>query len=407
MRSAPKWRAFLPTGRQIRFALTQALARTVPALARRWNLHLQEGAWDAAMQESMQRWDLRADRPLPDSAVADIKRHFVLEMQQCGGDPHADPRTVIELRRFGPSLVFGHSGQAVERASGLSITQVDRNKARPARLGRTEIVGTCLNLLDVRPGKQQYYFFYIKQFEYRWKAAGAAAALGTPVTALLSPTKKANELAFRAMLGRRFPTLIQRIVEPDEAIACDSLLQVRFERGCRHRGISGEAAVQEAVEVFREAFDVTPPARPGRLLYLTRRDAGIRRIRNEDALEALLARHGFESITATDYDHAGQVRLFGEARAVITAHGAGLTNTIFMEPGAQILELFGAGYVQGAYMWLAHLRGHRYDWLIAAEAHAKQDFTLSTDDLARIEAWAASTAAGDGDSTGTAAAATA
>ncbi|MEM6972414.1 MAG: glycosyltransferase family 61 protein [Pseudomonadota bacterium] len=394
MRSAPKWRAFVPTGRQIRFAAMRWVAALSPSLAHRWHLHLSMGGWELAETTTIKRWDLKAERPLPHPLVEGIEAEFALDMQVCGGVCHADPRTMIELRRFGPALVFGHSAQAVDRASGLSITAVNRNQARPARLRETRIEGLCLNLLDVRPGKQQYYFFYIKQFEYRWKAAGAAAALDQPVTVLLSPTTKANELAFRAMLAKRYPALKQRVVATDACIACDGLLQALYQRDCVYRGASSEVALEETVSVFREAFGITPSVRPERLLYLSRRDAGIRRIRNEEALEAMLARHGFESVTATDYDHAGQVRLFGEARAVIGAHGAGLTNIIFMAPGGALMELFGRGYVQGAYLWLAHLRGHDYAWHIADMTYAKQDFALSDGDLSAIEAWAVRVASG-------------
>ena len=55
-----------------------------------------------------------------------------------------------------------------------------------------------------------------------------------------------------------------------------------------------------------------------------------------------------------------QVRTFRNARLVVGAHGAGLTNIAFCEPGAIVYELVPAAYHNGCFCSLAHNCGLRY-----------------------------------------------
>jgi len=74
-------------------------------------------------------------------------------------------------------------------------------------------------------------------------------------------------------------------------------------------------------------------------VYLSRRHAARRRLLNEPAAIALLERYGFETFTVDPSDPAGQVRAVRDADYLIGVHGAELTNLMFMNPGAKVLEL--------------------------------------------------------------------
>ena len=46
---------------------------------------------------------------------------------------------------------------------------------------------------------------------------------------------------------------------------------------------------------------------------------------------------GFETVYTEELSFAEQVRLFSETRCLVSIHGAGLTNLMFMPPGGHML----------------------------------------------------------------------
>lgn len=74
-------------------------------------------------------------------------------------------------------------------------------------------------------------------------------------------------------------------------------------------------------------------------IYISRRKAGRRRIVNEDEVIPILRRFGFETVRAEELSFAEQVRICSRARYIVSNHGAGLTNMLFMKNGGSVLEL--------------------------------------------------------------------
>ena len=77
----------------------------------------------------------------------------------------------------------------------------------------------------------------------------------------------------------------------------------------------------------------------GQRLYISRRIAAKRRIINEDEIVPILSRFGFETVRTEELSFEQQVQVCSRARYVVSNHGAGLTNTLFMCEGGSILEL--------------------------------------------------------------------
>lgn len=77
----------------------------------------------------------------------------------------------------------------------------------------------------------------------------------------------------------------------------------------------------------------------GERIYISRRRATKRRIANEDELIPVLNNFGFQIICAEELSFAEQVRVCSRARYIVSNHGAGLTNTLFMKEGGSVLEL--------------------------------------------------------------------
>ena len=77
----------------------------------------------------------------------------------------------------------------------------------------------------------------------------------------------------------------------------------------------------------------------GDLLFVSREDAQVRRLLNEDELFAALKPLGFESILPGAMPVREQIRRFSRAKVIIGAHGAALGNMVFAQPGIRLIEL--------------------------------------------------------------------
>lgn len=76
-----------------------------------------------------------------------------------------------------------------------------------------------------------------------------------------------------------------------------------------------------------------------RRIYISRARAPKRRISNEDEVLSVLRKLDFEIVHAEDLAFDEQVKLFSQARYLVSNHGAGLTNMLFLQDGGSVLEL--------------------------------------------------------------------
>lgn len=117
-------------------------------------------------------------------------------------------------------------------------------------------------------------------------------------------------------------------------------------------------------QCLRRGFGVEGRARGNKRLYISRGAAPRRRVLNEAAVEKLLAGYGFQSINPGAMSVAAQVELFASAEMVAGAHGAGLTNAVFMAPGGAIIELTHTERVVWTFHEVAGAAGHAYACII-------------------------------------------
>jgi capsular polysaccharide biosynthesis protein len=108
-------------------------------------------------------------------------------------------------------------------------------------------------------------------------------------------------------------------------------------------------------EAIREAA-----TQPKIKLYLSRSDSSRRRIANEHAFFGWLEKRGYISLTASDMTVAQQIAIFARASHIVSAHGAGLANTVFSGPGTQIIELFAPDHGTPAFYLIAASLGNPY-----------------------------------------------
>lgn len=123
----------------------------------------------------------------------------------------------------------------------------------------------------------------------------------------------------------------------------------------------------------------TPPF-SSRKLYLSRRGASYRRVRNEGQVIASLRERGFEPIQCEQLSVAEQMALFANAQIVVGVHGAAQANAAFCPPGAALVELFAGSYVNSVHATTALAAGLRYGALIDP-CTARQEHGILTADL--------------------------
>jgi capsular polysaccharide biosynthesis protein len=103
----------------------------------------------------------------------------------------------------------------------------------------------------------------------------------------------------------------------------------------------------------------------GNRIYISRRNATRRRVRNEGEVVELLRGYGFESYALEELSVAKQVELFANAELVVAPHGAGLTNVLYSDD-VTIVELFGESKKTTFYR-LAKLLDHEHRTLMNEE----------------------------------------
>lgn len=146
----------------------------------------------------------------------------------------------------------------------------------------------------------------------------------------------------------------------------------------------------ETVETLGRVLDrLGAPENPDgqRRIFLRRGEKANNRrfLRNEAELIRLLDRHGIESVDPQELDLAGQMQLFGSARLIVSAHGAGLMNMIFRRKSPlDIVELFGPVVNPACYV-LARERGYGYHGLMNRGAKNSRWTATSEVDIEAVD----------------------
>lgn len=101
-------------------------------------------------------------------------------------------------------------------------------------------------------------------------------------------------------------------------------------------------------------------------VYINRTKQTKRRIVNESGLSESIQSLGYQSVFMEELEFTEQVRLMNNTQMLLGAHGAGLTNMLFMPRGSTVIEIRReADALNNIFYWLASVLGHRYYYLPA------------------------------------------
>ncbi len=140
----------------------------------------------------------------------------------------------------------------------------------------------------------------------------------------------------------------------------------------------------ETLRLVRELFADCIPAVGGgpERIYISRRDAPMRQLRNEAELVARLKARGYVDICLSELSLREQMRVVGGARSIVAPHGMGLTHILFNRDGGELLELFNPVVGTDAYAFAAKALGMRYGYVLGQEDGTDQaGFIVDVDEV--------------------------
>lgn len=384
MRQAPKWRAFIPTSRELRFTIQKQLQRHAPQVLRLANIYMTQGDWDEIARSARYNIQLNSEISLSAEDVNKYKENFELDVRRCDGVFHTHSEWNIEIAEFNKAIIFGHTGQAVDSNSQTAITKVSHNFSRPYIGGRKLCIKEpCINFINVRAGEQNFYHYMVEITTMLLHIVDYFSSRLKKLIVLTRPPIRENEKIIQRYIEARYSNIVFHEVDENEHIYADCLLQHRFLPLCPFRSPCRRQDLFMLAEIYREALGISRREHK-RNIYICRKDARVRKITNESKLIERLERKNFTIVAPGQLSFRNQVELFANARCVVGAHGAGLTNMMHMKPGGRVIELFGDNYVQGAYMWMSRLMGHDYMYSIAPSTGSHQNIYLNDIDINNI-----------------------
>lgn len=116
--------------------------------------------------------------------------------------------------------------------------------------------------------------------------------------------------------------------------------------------------IQPAAALLRERLIDQAGHGAGERIYVSRK--GRRKCVNEQEVFALLAARGFTFVDDKPRSLSEQIGIFSSAKVIVAPHGAALTNLLWCEEGAQVVELFGETYQPPYYRNLSAFRSLNY-----------------------------------------------
>jgi hypothetical protein len=127
-----------------------------------------------------------------------------------------------------------------------------------------------------------------------------------------------------------------------------------------------------------ELFSKLTPKNPSRRVFLNRKPEYQRRLLNNEAIESIVKKYGFEVVYAEDMTYAEQVKLFADIKYFVSMHGGGVTNVIHSDLSQLgVIELFPKGLLNPHYyLFLEALSVKYYDAILGSELDTNWNYSV-------------------------------
>ncbi len=318
------------TLRSVRYILSDQAARLIPALQRRWLLPLESRPIAEAAME---------DLPLPSCIIGAPLPPCIARL----GIEHPRPLQLTDhFYSLEDTLVTGWAGAMIKDGFLLAVRPqhnwVASLRAGPHRMRVLPRSRPYFNLLAPIPARGHIFhwlFNSILPLLAFLESGGGEQDLGLIVNAKPS--------AFQSItiefLKARYRVEAIEPLDQHEAVHVPHL---KVAAPVPHVPRALQSPLGLAVLDDLGKFIGAGSAQDGgpKRLYISRNDARLRRVLNEDDILPALEARGFKRVTLAGMPIARQVQLFRQAEAVAAPHGAGLAHIAWCKPGTKIVEFF-------------------------------------------------------------------
>lgn len=138
-------------------------------------------------------------------------------------------------------------------------------------------------------------------------------------------------------------------------------------------GNYNEQVVRELRKYYHSHYNIEK--KNNELIYISRQKAKKRKIVNEELLFPILSKHNFKIIEFEGKTFQELIFIAANAKVMISIHGAGLSNMLFMFQGAKILEIRKKGDKRNlCYFALSSALKLDYYYLFAEPVNPNEDF---------------------------------
>jgi len=367
------------TSRWIRWALFRKLSQWMPSLGRAFNFPLKASfAGDyatAVLEDEVQELAFEPD------AHEEARKILLPAMANDAGDTSTYPsgRTTLRsmLFRVDHCVVTGHTMMVLDR-SGASVMKPwpgasNWNEAKPTLLKRRQAPAGAIYALTCN-GHFFHFFandiipllYFLRRYGDEIGQLHIITKPGFPP--FIQQTLSAICSAYKNV------TILE--IEKTERLMDSSALWLWREPAAREWMPVTRGEADELSLLLSGHHQLPLATAPEQLLFVSRGNTRLRRLVNEAELMAALLDFDFEFFLPKSNDHGSQIEAFRSARVVVAVHGAALTNLLFCQPGALVIELFPSNHVKSTYCWLAMRLGLRYRAVIGFSGDYLQAFSI-------------------------------
>lgn len=177
--------------------------------------------------------------------------------------------------------------------------------------------------------------------------------------------------------GRILKFHSESIAELDEKINIKSLKTIPVKLGQLAYTTSLARSVSEinpfVFDFYRQHFPATAQS-PPRRIYISRSNAGHRKMRNEDQFFATLEGYGFQIVHLENLSVREQIKTFSEAEIIVGIHGAGFANLVFAHKAKLFVEIFSSGFRDSSVY--AHICRHKAISYLACSGTPSHDVVI-------------------------------
>lgn len=290
----------------------------------------------------------------------------------------ADNEVTFYAKDLRDIVVLGNSGSVVKDGRVVSRREdwirTDKTTNKPYLFKPVQGDGRYINCLGFHRSHNHIYHFFLDiaapLLIYLHKS-GDTDALNIIVRPDLSPFQR----DFFDALMERFPHINILPLRKNEKLLCSSLIYINCE--CKPR-LHLREHIEDMKTMMLKHYGIKPVG--GRRVYISRQDARVRHVLNEDALMEMLDGYGFERHTLAPLPYPKQVELFADAEIIISPHGAGLVNLLYCQTDVKIIEMFSSKHRDEGFIRLAKSLGmQHYRHMICQTDSIKDHFECDID----------------------------